>query len=260
MNADAEANARSDAAVASLAGRRIVVTREHPGELDRRLAELGADVVHVALIETAEPEDGGAALADALARLADYDWLVVTSPNGARRVAAAVKVVSGPSTSAIAVACVGQATAGVLRAHGCEPQLVPAVARLEGLLEVFPLGTGRLLVARADRADPRLVSGLQERGWIVDQVVAYRTLERCPTADERASVNDADAVVLASGSAAHAWAMAFGTDRAVAIITIGPSTEAVARKSGLPVTASASHQSVDGIVDVLVGRLGFDHS
>ncbi|MDQ3737945.1 MAG: uroporphyrinogen-III synthase, partial [Actinomycetota bacterium] len=145
-----------------LSGRRIVVTREHPGELDGRLAELGADVRHLALIETAEPEDGGAALAGAIARLAEYDWVVVTSPNGARRMAEAV---TGPSAPAIAVACVGEATADVLRAHGRQPQLVPRLARLDGLLDVFPQGRGRVLVARADRADTRLVCGLQERGW-----------------------------------------------------------------------------------------------
>lgn len=238
---------------APLSGRRIVVTREHPGELDRRLAELGADVVHVALIETADPSDGGRALADALSRLPHYDWLVVTSPNGARRVAWAV---SGPPRSATAVACVGEATADVMRTVGCEPQLVPAVARLDGLLDVFPQGPGCVLMARADLADPRLVTGLRRRGWTVDDVVAYRTLERRPTPHERAVVAGADAVVLASGSAARAWASAFGTGSTAAIITIGPSTAAVASEVGLPVAATAAHQSIDGIIAELVSRWG----
>lgn len=236
-----------------LSGRRIVVTREHPGELDRRLMELGADVVHVALIETAEPEDGGAALAAAIARLAEYDWLVITSPNGARRVAEAV---TSPSASAIAVACVGGATADVLRANGHEPRLVPPVASLEALLEVFPPGLGRVLVARADRADPLLVSGLQQLGWTVDEAVAYRTLQRRPSADERASAAGADAVVLASGSAAQAWTAAFGIDGGYEVIVIGPSTAAVAGSVGLNVDAVATHQSIDGIVEVVVERLG----
>ena len=45
-----------------LHGRRVVTTRDEPGELDRLLAEAGADVVHVPLIEIAEPEDDGAEL------------------------------------------------------------------------------------------------------------------------------------------------------------------------------------------------------
>ncbi|CAN5842468.1 hypothetical protein BH20ACT4_BH20ACT4_14310 [soil metagenome] len=238
---------------APLSGLRIVVTREHRGELDRRLAELGADVVHVALIETADPADGGSALADALSRLADYDWLVVTSPNGARRVAGAVAALPILAT---AVACVGEATADLMRAVGCEPQLVPAVARLDGLLDVFPQGPGCVLVARADLADPRLVTGLRRRGWAVDDVVAYRTLERRPTPHDRAAVAGADAVVLASGSAARAWASAFGTGSTAAIITIGPSTAAVASEVGLPVAATAANQSIDGIIAELVSRWG----
>lgn len=236
-----------------LSGRRIVVTREHAGQLGRRLAEMGADVVHVALIETVEPEDGGDELAGAFARLDEYDWVVVTSPNGARRVAKAVTQTSAPL---IAVACVGEATADVLRTRGHEPRLVPAVACLDGLLDVFPRGPGRVLVARADRADPRLVVGLQERGWTVDEVVAYRTLAREPSADERSSVAGADAVVLASGSAAQAWTAAFGTDHGYEVIVIGPSTAAVANGAGLIVDAIATHPSIDGIVQVVVDRLG----
>ncbi len=45
-----------------LSGRTVVVTREQPGELSERLRALGANVVHVPLIEAVEPADGSTAL------------------------------------------------------------------------------------------------------------------------------------------------------------------------------------------------------
>ena len=40
-----------------LIGRSVVTTREHRGRLDSLLARAGADVIHVPLIEVAEPLD-----------------------------------------------------------------------------------------------------------------------------------------------------------------------------------------------------------
>lgn len=238
---------------ASLAGRRIVVTRERPGELDRRLRALGAVVEHVPMIETIDPPDGGEALHQALAELDRYDWLVVTSPNGARRVVGAI---GQRGTEGVALACVGEATADVFRHAGRSPDMVPSIARLDGLLAEFDHGDGKVLLARADRADERLVEGLQSKGWHVDEVVAYRTVERTPSAADRRRVDGADAVVLASGSAVLAWTAAFGTDSGQHVIVIGPSTAAVAEGKGLKVDVTAASQSIDGILEAVVQRLG----
>lgn len=236
-----------------LAGRRVVVTREHAGELDRRLRALGADVDHVPMIETADAPDGGEALRRALEKLDRYVWLVVTSPTGARKVVDALGQVDDAGVS---FACVGEATAEVFREIGLSPALVPSVARLEGLLDVFPDGEGAVLLARADQADPRLVEGLRAKGWGVDEVVAYRTVGRTPDEHGRRHAAGADAVVLASGSAALAWKAAFGTDGGHEVIVIGPSTAAVASGAGLNVDAIATEQSIDGIVETVVQRLG----
>ena len=63
---------------AALHGRRVVTTRDEPGEL-RSASRGGAEVVHVPLIEIAEPLDGGAELQGVLHVLDDVDWVVVTS-------------------------------------------------------------------------------------------------------------------------------------------------------------------------------------
>ena len=78
-----------------LFGRRIVVTRarEQASALVERLVALGAATIEAPAIAVAEPADGGAALKAAVERLAEgaYDWLVLTSPNGAQRLLAALR-------------------------------------------------------------------------------------------------------------------------------------------------------------------------
>ena len=184
----------------TLAGRRIALTRPDPGALGDRLTTLGAQVVHVPLIAIDDPADGGAALRRALARLRSFDWLVVTSANGARRAGPAAH---GEPT--VKLAAVGRATAGALAdAAGRPVDLVPAVERAEGLLAAFPGAPSTVLVAQADRASRALADGLSAAGHTVEVVVAYRTVERAPTADESDALATVDAVVLSSGSAASA--------------------------------------------------------
>jgi len=80
-----------------LIGRTVVVTRatDQAGSLSTALADHGAKVVELPVVSIEESADGGEALSAALARADRYDWIVVTSPNGARRVAD----VGGPGTS-----------------------------------------------------------------------------------------------------------------------------------------------------------------
>ena len=166
-------------AMTPLAGVQVGLTRPEAGELAERLTALGATVVHVPLIEIAEPADGGLALRRALARLDAFDWLVVTSANGARRVGGAARRHPG-----LRLAAVGPATAAALEAEAGRPaDLVPVLAQAEGLLGEFPAARARVLLAQADRARPVLADGLATAGHLVETVVAYRTVSRRPTAD-----------------------------------------------------------------------------
>jgi len=225
---------------ATLAGRRIVLTRPAPGPLGDRLRELGADVTQVPLIAIDDAGDGGAALAEVLARLDDFDWLVVTSANGAQRVGAAAR------RSPVALAAVGSATATTLAELAGRPvDLVPAVQRTAGLLDEFPRRRSAVLVAHGNLAGTDLVDGLRSLGCEVTAVEAYATVLRRPSANELDTLRRADVVVLASGSAATAWVEAerdasgsrgFSAVQA-AVVTIGPQTADVARRLGVPVAA-----------------------
>lgn len=237
------------AAAPSLTGRTIVTTRARPGELDRLLVAAGATVVHVPLIEIAEPADGGAALAEALDSLAEAEWLIVTSVHGARRAAAAAA-----AHPHVRLAAVGTATAAEMeRLAGRPIDLVPRRQTGADLLLSMPAeGRGaRIVMARADRADPVLAAGLADRGYDVRDVIAYRTLLREPSEQERERMLAADAVAFASGSAARAWAEAVGAVTPPIVVAIGPTTARVAGECGLTVTHVAGEHDVPGLVATL---------
>ncbi len=143
-----------------LAGRRIGITRPEEGALGARLRALDAEVVHVPLISIADPDDGGAELRGALDDLAAFDWLVVTSSNGARRVGEAAGI-----HRHVRLAAVGPATAEALAATAGRPvDLVATVPRAEGLLAEFP-PPPRARPPGAGRPGPRRVGRRARRGW-----------------------------------------------------------------------------------------------
>jgi uroporphyrinogen III methyltransferase/synthase len=259
----------SAAAGASLAGRRIVVTRrpEQAGALTARLRALGADVVELPTVAIGPPEDW-AALDGALRDLHRYDWLVVTSANAVAAVADRLESLGlGRSTvgRGTAVASVGPATTEALLARfpDATVDLQPvAEFRAEGLAEALtarPIAGQRFLLPVSDRARPFLREALAAAGARVDAVVAYRTL---PPEQLREHVKSLihggfDALVFASPSAVENLAKVAGEAvRALPAAVIGPVTEAAARKAGLDVRVVAEPSTADGLVAGLVRLLG----
>jgi uroporphyrinogen-III synthase len=232
----------------------VVVTRagDQAGELSDRLRAVGYGVVEVPVIAIVEPDDAGAALASSLARLGEFDWLVVTSANGAQRVAAALAALTTEQRPR--VAAVGPATA---RALGVEADLVATTSIGEGLVEVFAEGHGSVLVVQAHEARPVVVAGLRSKGWQVESVVAYRTVP-APVGDAaRRQVAEADAVLFTSGSTVRHFVAALGSASLPrVVVSIGPATTAVARQVGVSVTATASVHSLDGLIEALGTVLG----
>jgi len=236
-----------------LFGRTVVVTRARAqaSELLDRLRELGAETVEVPAIRIDEPADGSAALRAAVAELGAYDWVVVTSPNGARRLLDACR--DARSFGTARVAAIGPGTADALRAGNIEADLVPERFVAEGLLEVFPHGPGRVLLARAAEARDVLPEGLRERGWEVDVVEAYRTVQGRPSDEELAAVAAADVVTFTSSSTVGNFLAVCDTVPPL-VACIGPVTAATAREHGLAVDVEAGVHTIDGLVDALVAH------
>jgi uroporphyrinogen III methyltransferase / synthase len=245
-----------------LFGRRIVVTRarQQASALVERLAALGAATVEVPAIAIAAPADGGAALAAAVERLADggYDWVVVTSPNGAERLLAAVGDAGWDARvfGGVRLAAIGPGTAEALAHAHLVPDLVPQRFVAEALLDAFPAAGpdgGTVLLARAAVARDLLPEGLAARGWAVDVVGTYRT-EPVPVDDARRSaLAAAEVVTFTSSSTVTNFLDAVGAGAVPPVVAaIGPVTAATARMHGLTVDVEAEVHTIDGLVDALV--------
>jgi uroporphyrinogen III methyltransferase/synthase len=203
----------------------VIVTRPRAqaGPLVARLQALGHVVVSCPLIEIVRSSDQPI-------DCAGYEWAVVTSPNGAAEVARRARHLPK-------VAAVGPGTAEALRSQGIEPEFVASVSTAEGLVAELPRPQGRVIYLAA--ADSR-------RGPIealgADFVPLYSTVALSPSPPE------GDVVVLASGSAARAYAAIGGE---LPAISIGPETTRVARSVGLTVATEATRHDLDGLVDAV---------
>jgi uroporphyrinogen III methyltransferase/synthase len=240
-----------------LFGLRVVVTRtrDQASQLVVALRDAGAQPVEVPVIEVADAADGGAALSAAVERLAGYDWVVLTSPNGARRLLDAVAA-SGRDARALGssrVAAIGPGTAAALAAGGIVADLVPERFVAESLLDAMPDGPGRVLLARAEVARDVLLDGLRARGWEVDVVGAYRTVPAAQTSRAELALAEADVVTFTSSSTVDRFLEAFGAGAVPpAVACIGPVTAATARARGLTVDVEAESHTIDGLVAALV--------
>jgi uroporphyrinogen-III synthase len=194
---------------------RVLVTRE---ELVARVEALGHDAIVCELIRV-EP------LGDEPVDARGWDWLVVTSRNGAHELARR-------GVSANRIAAIGPATADALRSHGLRVDLVAATHTQEGLRDELPGGTRLLAAAEGARQDV----------LEADFLPIYRTIELRP------DVPDADVALLMSGSAARALA---STGAHLPVVAIGPQTAAESRAAGLDVVAVAVDHDLDGLVEAL---------
>jgi uroporphyrinogen-III synthase len=245
--------------VASLEGRRIVVTRRagQSAGLAERLRERGATVLEVPAIEIVPPEDPGP-LDAALVALDRYDWIVLTSPNAVAAVLTRLTVLGlYPRLSEHAkLASVGPATTIALRSSFPEDKvsLEPKEYRAEGLVAAFAqrnLAGQRVLLPSSTAARDTLAEGLRHLGAEVEVVAAYATVE--PAGLEAAVAHclegGFDLALFASPSAVEAFARAAGARASgLPAAVIGPTTEATALALGLSVRGVASPSTLEALV------------
>jgi uroporphyrinogen III methyltransferase/synthase len=245
-----------------LSGKQILVlrSRTQAGALVGAIEAAGGRAFAFPVIRIADPEDWGP-LDEAIGRLERYRWLVITSPNGAERFVARLHTLGGDAARLPRVAAVGSATAATLAHLGVRVDLVPPEFKgkaLPGALEPHLRPGDRVLLARGDLADKALVGGLEALGAVVDDLIAYRTL---PTDEDPAELKRLLAegaihyAAFTSGSTVRNLLTVLGGPAALAgvrIACIGPETEAVARRLGLPIHCTAKVYTVDGLIEAIV--------
>lgn len=243
----------------------ILVTRPS-GQADELCRLLVARNVAPLAVPTVAIDTASAAagLHAMLVALAGVDWLILTSANGAEALAARLLANGHRLPERLRVAAVGPATADALAAAGIRVDHVPeeylTVAIAEGLGD---LRGRRVVLARADAATSGLRDALVARDALVEEVVAYRTVEGPASSRDllhAALQRDLDGVAFTSGSTVRGlMRLASPIDRAraraIPAYCIGPVTAAEARHAGLHVGAIAAEHTAVGLADAIATNI-----
>jgi uroporphyrinogen III methyltransferase/synthase len=250
-----------------LFGRRIVVTRtrEQASQLSRQLLELGAEVLEIPTIKV-QPPDERVALVEALQGIGEYDWLVFTSPNGVTnffeyffKAFDDVRAIGN-----IRIAAVGPATAAKLKELHLRVDVMPeeyVATKIATAFKKFEsLENLRVLIARAQVANPELPKTLEDMGAIVDDVAVYQTV---PETDDRAGAaaklleTGADWITFTSSSTVENFHARFDLPKLVQkfpttkLASIGPETSKAIAALGLKPALEAKQHTIDGLVGSL---------
>jgi len=251
-----------------LFGQRVVLTRAaaQAGELNKRLTELGAEVLEIPTIRIVQPDDKGP-LKDVLLGLRSYQWLIFTSTNGVDQFFNYffkgfddLRDLGG-----CRIAAVGSATAAKLKAMRLKVDLMPNEYTTEGVARAFQdsdhfcIENENIALLRAQVANPELPRALESIGAIVDDVPVYKTV---PETEDRDGVvadfnkNGADWITFTSSSAVENFDLRFGLGVAVKnhklkVASIGPATTKALMKLEVSPELEANPHNISGLIEAL---------
>ncbi len=251
-----------------LSGRRILITRarHQAGSLYTALQALGADVLVAPMIEIVPP-DSYAPLDDALRKLASYDWLLLTSANGAAALGSRMEALhlSCNDYQSLQVCAIGPATAYTLQQQGwtlhATPKAYVAEAVVEALQDAMPnrIEGKRILLVRAKVARDLIPEELTGLGAQVQVVEAYQTVMPPDAALQVKKIfSDAtllpDAVTFTSSSTVKHFFQLLRSvgwnalPQGMLVASIGPITSQTLREHGVEPEIEAQTHSIPGLV------------
>lgn len=242
-----------------LHGKRILVTRSR-GQASRfagELEALGAEVMEFPTIRIAPAADVEP-LRAAIRAVGEFDWIVFTSVNAVEHFWLELQACGrdARALSGVSLCAIGPATAAALELHGVHADLVPTESVSEAVADALStqvdLSGSRVLLPRAEIAREALPRLLGDRGAIVSDVAAYRTLPETRNAQEiRGHLESGalDLITFTSSSTVRNFVAAVGTRVGMAeIASIGPVTSRTARELGLEVAVEAREYTIPGLV------------
>jgi uroporphyrinogen III methyltransferase/synthase len=262
----------------SLFGKTILITRtrDQAGRLSAALRELGARVSERPAIEI-RPIRPNHNLERALYNLSTYQYLILTSPNGATIFMKALQNLGLDSRALhnLKIAVIGPGTAEALSPFGLKADLMPKSFISEGLLELFSsLPHGKVLLARAKEGRDTLAEGLKKFHFDLDLIPLYETISADWSGFEKLSFNwynndsyknqrlsvgslSIDLATLTSASTARGLAVHISEENrsSVPVVSIGPITTKAAVDLGFKVVSEASHSTIDSLVEAITQYL-----
>ena len=253
----------------SLFGRRIVVTRtrEQASQLAGQLLERGAEVLEVPTIKIIPPKNQEA-IAETLSGLNAYDWLVFTSPNGVTAFFDFFfkKFQDMRDIGGVRIAAVGPATAAKLRHLHLQVDLMPeeylATKIVDAMANYESIENLRILLLRAEAANPELPKLLEEKGAIVDDIACYQTVpetEDVTGVAARLLEEGADWITFTSSSTVENFHARFDLPSllkkfpGMKAASIGPETSKALLSLGLKPALEAKSHDIEGLVAALEG-------
>jgi uroporphyrinogen III methyltransferase/synthase len=243
-----------------LFGQRIVVTRDRlqSADLADPLESLGAEAILLPAIEIREPSSPRP-LAEAIAKLESYDWLIFTSANGVRYFVDALdKSPRDLRTLKARICAIGPATKAAVEALHIKVDLMPKEYVAESLVEAFAkenLQFRRLLLPSAAMARDLVPRELGRRGATVDVVEAYQTVAPADLAERARTVlaRKPHWITFTSSSTVTNLIAATGREALsqIKIASIGPITSATLREHEIEPTVEAQPHTIGGLAEAI---------
>jgi uroporphyrinogen III methyltransferase/synthase len=247
-----------------LFGRRILVTRaaDQASPLAEQLREHGAEPVLCPTIGIVPPASY-AELDAGIARLAETDYLVLTSANAVAAFFARLTA-AGRDARALAgvtLVAVGPKTAEALANFGVHVDLIPANYQAEGVVALLchQVTGKRVLYPRAALARDLIAKELTIAGATVTAPVAYAS---APPADAAqvagtALVEGLDLLTFTAASTVRNFAGLLNAEqlaqaRTVPAAVIGPQTAATARELGFTVVVEPAEATLEAMVAAII--------
>jgi uroporphyrinogen-III synthase len=254
-----------------LAGKRILITRarHQAGRLADALEALGAEVLRLPTIEIVPPETY--AHLDALLEvISGFDWLILTSANGAAALAERMRFlgIHVRRLEHLQVAAIGPATAVAVGRLGLKVSAMPdeyVAEAVVAMLKEKVVGR-RVLLARAAMARDVIPEQLRKCGADIHVVEAYRTVIPGDSIDRLRELLEEgkplpDAVTFTSSSTVNnffALLAAAGMEipPGLRAVSIGPVTTRTLSQHKWEPAHEASPYDIPGVVAACVKLLG----
>lgn len=246
-----------------LTGKTILITRarHQSGRLAEALEALGVEVLRLPTIEIVPPETY--AHLDALLEvIAGFDWLIVTSANGAAALAGRMEFlkIAPQRLQHLQIAAIGPATASALVRIGLRVSAIPDQYVAEAVVAMLreKVAGRRVLLARAAVARDVIPEQLRQCGADIHVVEAYRTVIPMDSI-ERLRVLLAegkpppDAVTFTSSSTVNNFFALLDAARmelphGLKAVSIGPVTSRTLRQHGWEPACEAVQYDIPGVV------------
>jgi len=247
-----------------LAGKRILVTRarHQAGRLAEALEAHGAEVLLLPTIEIVPPETYSP-LDEALERISGFDWLIVTSANGAASLADRMEFLRIPAQRfhPLQVAAIGLATAGALERMGLKVSAMADEYVAEAVVRLLSqrVAGKHVLLVRAAVARDVIPEQLRKCGADLHVVEAYRTVIPFDSVEQvRALFGEGkplpDAITFTSSSTVNNFfallaAAKVELPKELRAVSIGPVTTRTLRQHHWEPFRQAVQYDIAGLVD-----------